>query len=213
MSFFRWKRNFQDNWHHHYRFSHIFRQSNCSNAVTLLLFCTRQSGMAFSSSSSLFSIRPKNKHTVKICTKTQRTKGHPKTYTQKESKNGNICRWVMRRIWMQHSFFFAPIFLLLRFFFQSKLVGVCVFLVLNCFFFLLFLFFFVIWYGWSRLNADDCYIINTFGPIQWRDNFIQTQKQRNRLDCCIEEDCCCFSIASNFDRQMINHSISCQWTQ
>lgn len=28
-------------------------------------------------------------------------------------------------------------------------------------------------FGWSRLNADDCYIINTFRPIQWRDNFIQ----------------------------------------
>lgn len=31
----------------------------------------------------------------------------------------------------------------------------------------------LVWFGWSRLNADDCYIINTFGPIQWRDNFIQ----------------------------------------
>lgn len=91
----------------------------------------------------LFSSTEEQTYRRNLYIKTQRTKGHPKTYTQKESKNGNICRWVMRRIWMRHSFFRPYFFFWMRFF-QSKLVGVCVFLVSSSF---VFRFFFFLLFG------------------------------------------------------------------
>lgn len=81
-----------------------------------------------------------------------------------------------------HIFFTSPVFS-----FQCLHVATIFFLVL-------YICFFLVWFGWCRLNADDCYI-NTFSPIQWRDNFIQRMCVTLKTGCDFEEVECCLNFS------------------
>lgn len=142
---------FQNNWHHHYRFSRIFRMNLFRCSDTFVIILDKAACFFLSLFFSLF--RPNNKQTIEICTKT-----HIPKVQQKKHLKVTTTRKKMLEKWKYLSLGYAANMNDIFF----RVVSVWYKSIQEMFFFLVFVSCSFRLFLNKAPNAGDCYIINTF---------------------------------------------------